>query len=96
MQKPAGTEKSLPLEGGAPCSESKIYMTAGGSHTSTTVVRLKPDRMRSKVTASYQLMVIIVCFNLISQPLRAASFPSRGSLNSEVRGRLLRVNGSPV
>ena len=45
-QKPAGTEKSLPLEGGAPRSESKIYMTAGGSHTSTTVVRLKPDRMR--------------------------------------------------
>ena len=30
-----GTEKSLPLEGGAPRSESKIYMTAGGSHTST-------------------------------------------------------------
>ena len=34
-----GTEKSLPLEGGAPRSESKIYMTAGGSHTSTTVAR---------------------------------------------------------
>ena len=33
------TEQSLPLEGGAPRSESKIYMTAGGSHTSTTVVR---------------------------------------------------------
>ena len=32
-------EKSLPLEGGAPRSESKIYMTAGGSHTSTTVSR---------------------------------------------------------
>ena len=32
-----GTEKSLPLEGGAPRSESKIYMTAGGSHTSTTL-----------------------------------------------------------
>ena len=47
-------EKSLPLEGGAPRSESKIYMTAGGSHTSTTVVRLKPDRMRSKVTGLYQ------------------------------------------
>ena len=44
------SENSLPQEGGAPRSESKIYMTAGGSHTSTTVVRLKPDRMRSKVT----------------------------------------------
>ena len=83
--------QSLPLEGGAPRSESKIYMTAGGSHTSTTVVRLKPDRMRSKVTASYQLMVIVDSFDLISQPLRAASFPSRGSLNSEVWGRLRRV-----
>ena len=74
---PAGTEKSLPLEGGAPRSESKIYMTASGSHTSTMVVRLEPDRMRSKVTASYHLMVIIDSFDLISQPLRAASFPSR-------------------
>ena len=44
------------------------------------VVRLKPDRMRSKVAALYQLMVIIDRFDLISQPLRAASFPSRGSL----------------
>ena len=73
-------EKSLPLEGGAPRSESKIYMTASGSHTSTMVVRLKPDRMRSKGTVSYQPMVRIASFDLISQPLRAASFPSRGSL----------------
>ena len=51
------------------------------------MVRLKPDRMRSKVTASYQLMVMIRNFDLISQPLRAASFSSRRSLNSEVRGR---------
>ena len=29
------SENSLPLEGGAPRSESKIYMTAGGSHTAT-------------------------------------------------------------
>ena len=64
----AGQRKSLPLEGGAPRSESKIYMTAGGSHTSTTVVRLKPDRMRSKVAALYQLMVMIGSFDLISQP----------------------------
>ena len=63
----AGQRKSLPLEGGAPRSESKIYMTAGGSHTSTTVVRLKPDRMRSKVTASYKLVVIIFSFDLISR-----------------------------
>ena len=47
------------------------------------VVRLKQDRMRSKVTASYQLMVIIVCFDLISQPLRADSFSSGRSLSSE-------------
>ena len=60
--------ESLPLEGGAPRSESKIYMTASGSHTSTMVVRLKPDRMRSKVTASYQPIVIIDSFDLISQP----------------------------
>ena len=33
------TVQSLPLEGGAPRSESEIYMTAGGSHTSTTVSR---------------------------------------------------------
>ena len=31
------------------------------------VVRLKPDRMRSKVTASYQLVVIIDRFDLISR-----------------------------
>ena len=35
-------------------------------------------------------MVIIASFDLISQPLRAASFPSRGSLSSEVRTRFLR------
>ena len=70
-----GTEQRLPLEGGAPRSESKIYMTAGGSHTSATVVRLKPDRMRSKVTVSYQPMVKIDSFDLIRQPLRAATSP---------------------
>ena len=53
------------------------------------MVRLKPDRMRSKVTALYQLMVMISNFDLISQPLRAASFSSRRSLPSEVRGWLL-------
>ena len=53
------------------------------------MVRLKPDRMRSKVTASYQLMVMISSFDLISQPLRAASFPSRRSLFSEVPGQSL-------
>ncbi len=63
----ARSEKSLPLEGGAPRSESEIYMTAGGSHTSTTVVRLKPDRMRSKVTALYQPMVMIGSYDLISR-----------------------------
>ena len=47
------------------------------------MVRLKPDRMRSKVVILYQPMVIIARFDLISQPLRAASFPSRGSLYSE-------------
>ena len=46
------------------------------------VVRLKPDRMRSKITASYRPVVKIDRFDLIRQPLRAASFPSRGSLKS--------------
>ena len=59
--------QSLPLEGGAPRSESKIYMTASGSHTSTMVVRLKPDRMRSKVAILYHPMVIIFSFDLISR-----------------------------
>ena len=49
------------------------------------MVRPQPDRMRSKVAILYQLMVIIDRFDLISQPLRAASFPSRGSLCSEHR-----------
>ena len=62
-----GQRKSLPLEGGAPRSESKIYMTAGGSHTTTTVVRLKPDRMRSKVTGLYQPMAKIGSLDLISR-----------------------------
>ena len=31
------------------------------------VVRPKPDRMRSKVTALYRLMVIIFSFDLISR-----------------------------
>ena len=35
-------------------------------------------------------MVMNDRFDLISQPLRAASFPSRGSLSSEVRTRFLR------
>ena len=61
------TSQSLPLEGGAPRSESKIYMTAGGSHTTTTLVRLKPDRMRSKGTVLYQPMVMIGSFDLISR-----------------------------
>ena len=47
------------------------------------MVRLKPDRMRSKVAILYRLMVMNDSFDLISQPLRAASFPSRGSLYSE-------------
>ena len=62
-----GQRKSLPLEGGAPRSESKIYMTAGGSHTTTTVVRLKPDRMRSKFTGLYQPMAKIGSLDLISR-----------------------------
>ena len=62
-----GTEQSLPLEGGAPRSESKIYMTASGSHTATMVVRPKPDRMRSKVAILYQLMAMICSFDLISR-----------------------------
>ena len=64
---PNRRSESLPLEGGAPRSESKIYMTASGSHTSTMVVRLKPDRMRSKVAILYHPMVIIFRFDLISR-----------------------------
>ena len=60
------------------------------------MVRLKPDRMRSKVTASYQLMVMIRNFDLISQPLRAASSPTRREANSEVRTRFHRVKPSPA
>ena len=67
VEPPRTSEGSLPLEGGAPRSESKIYMTASGSHTSTMVVRLKPDRMRSKVAILYHPMVIIFSFDLISR-----------------------------
>ena len=60
------------------------------------MVRLKPDRMRSKVTGLYQPMVKIGSFDLISQPLRAASFSSRRSLSSEVRGWFVRVKAPPT
>ena len=39
----------LPPEGGAPRSEFNIYMTAGGSHTSTTLAQRQLRLMRSKL-----------------------------------------------
>ena len=44
--RPRTSEERLPLEGGAPRSESKIYMTAGGSHTSTTLAQRQLRLMR--------------------------------------------------
>ena len=45
----SGNAQRLPLEGGAPRSESEIYMTAGGSHTSTMLAQLSLRLMRSKL-----------------------------------------------
>ena len=42
---PARQKKAFPW-GLCPAQRIEMNMTAGGSHTSTTVVRLKPDRMR--------------------------------------------------
>ena len=68
-------------------------MIAGDSHTSIMVVRLKPDRMRSKITASYQLMAIIGSFDLIRQPLRAATSPYTpgGSALPVLRMKFVRI-----
>ena len=57
------------------------------------MVRPKPDRMRSKVAVLYQLMVIIDRFDLISQPLRAASFSSRRSLPPPRRFLRMKFGG---
>ena len=73
--------------GAAACPDALEFHTSNRRGESLPlegkVVRLKPDRMRSKVTASYQLMAIIGGFDLIRQPLRAASFSSRRSLCPE-------------
>ena len=49
MNRLPAMKKAFPW-GLCPAQRIEMNMTAGGSHTSTTVVRLKPDRMRSKVT----------------------------------------------
>ena len=85
MQKPAGTEKSLPLEGGAPRSESKIYMTAGGSHTSTTLAQRQLRLMRSKRSTITMGRYKIATFDLIRHAERRDTFPSRGRLWSVLR-----------
>ena len=57
------------------------------------MVRPKPDRMRSKVTGLCQRMVIVGSFDLISQPLRAASFSSRRSLPPPRRFLRMKFGG---
>ena len=64
----AGTwmsEKRLPLEGGAPRSESKIYMAAGDSHTATTLSQRQLRRMRSKRSMITISWFKIATFDLI-------------------------------
>ena len=65
-----GAEKRLPLEGGAPRSEFKIFMTAGGSHTSTTLVQLSLRLMRSKRSTITISWFKIATFDLIRHGLR--------------------------
>ena len=81
----AGIEKSLPLEGGAPRSESKIYMTAGGSHTSTTLAQRQLRLMRSKLKIITMGWYKIATFDLIRSGLSRTTFPSRGRLFSPRR-----------
>ena len=59
----------LPLEGGAPRSESKIYMTAGGSHTSTTLAQRQLRLMRSKRSTITMGWYKIATFDLIRHGL---------------------------
>ena len=62
-------EKSLPLEGGAPRSESKIYMTAGGSHTFSTLAQRQLRLMRSKLSIFTMGWYKIATFDLIRSGL---------------------------
>ena len=59
----------LPLEGGAPRSEFKIYMTAGGSHTSTTLAQRQLRLMRSKRSTITMGWYKIATFDLIRHGL---------------------------
>ena len=64
-----GTEQRLPLEGGAPRSEFKIFMTAGGSHTSTTLAQRQLRLMRSKLQIIAISWYKIATFDLIRSGL---------------------------
>ena len=70
-----GQRKSLPLEGGAPRSESKIYMTAGGSHTSTTLAQRQLRLMRSKLSIIAMSWCDTATFDLIRSGLSRTTFP---------------------
>ena len=59
----------LPLEGGAPRSEFKIYMTAGGSHSSTTLAQRQLRLMRSKRSTITMGWYKIATFDLIRHGL---------------------------
>ena len=59
----------LPLEGGAPRSEFKIYMTAGGSHASTTLAQRQLRLMRSKLSTITMGWYKIATFDLIRHGL---------------------------
>ena len=59
----------LPLEGGAPRSEFKIYMTAGGSHTATTLAQRQLRLMRSKRSTITMGWYKIATFDLIRHGL---------------------------
>ena len=73
--------KRKPSPGGcAPRSESKIYMTAGGSHTSTTLAQRQLRLMRSKRSTITMGRYKIATFDLIRHAERRDTFPSRGRL----------------
>ena len=65
----SGNAQRLPLEGGAPRSESEIYMTAGGSHTSAMLAQLSLRLMRSKLKIIAMSWYKIATFDLIRSGL---------------------------
>ena len=89
------TSQSLPLEGGAPRSESKIYMTAGGSHTATTLSQRQLRLMRLKRSTITISWFKIATFDLIRHGLRPVTpsppgegfFRPAGELSSQKTSR---------